>query len=95
MECTHVIKNTLGLRFQITPIQELDNNISTLFSQLLLPHILTKVHIQYFWLFSVVSAVGNKTENCIAHADSLATGTPFPRLVTEYCMEFEYRKKVV
>jgi hypothetical protein len=31
MEYTHVIKNILGLRFQITPIQELDSNISTLF----------------------------------------------------------------
>jgi len=31
MEYTHVIKNILGLRFQITTIQELDSNISTLF----------------------------------------------------------------
>jgi len=31
MEYTYVIKNTVGLRFQITPIQKLDSNVSTLF----------------------------------------------------------------
>jgi hypothetical protein len=89
MEYTHVIRNTFGLRFQIAPIKELDNNISTLFS----PHVLTKVHTQYFWQLSVMSAVCNKTENCIVHADSLTTGTRFSRLVTEYCIKFEYHNK--